>query len=234
MTLDGTNSLLSGPLVRGKPTSVSVISSRDISTSRFLPGIIGVINAAFSESHYRNAQLGMNGNFPRIASDEEFLRNITHDTEAFAVAIHPKDEKEVFATATARRYSGPSSDPTARITPWVRRLEVEDGFEEWELKMMATNPDLQGQGLAGYMMKFVDDEVIRRFSKKQLTNAASHGDLAKRLKIPLSTPTEVNGSFYLRKGYKVDYENERGEGYNFHIAFMSKEIIIPALNEAPL
>ncbi|EME78211.1 uncharacterized protein MYCFIDRAFT_200509 [Pseudocercospora fijiensis CIRAD86] len=114
-------------------------------------------------------------------------------------------------------------------SPWVRRLEVENGFEEWELKMMATDPDLQGQGLAGYMMTLVEDEVIRRFSEKQFTNTTTHGDLAKRLKITLSTPAEVTGSFYLRTGYKLDYENERGEGHNFHIAFMSKEIIIPAL-----
>ncbi|KAM3421324.1 hypothetical protein BST61_g1722 [Cercospora zeina] len=61
---------------------------------------------------------------------------------------------DVIATASYRRYHGPVKDrPIDRNTPWFRTLDVSPDTEEWELKLMATDLEYQGCGLAAYMMK---------------------------------------------------------------------------------
>lgn len=86
---------------------------------------------------------------------------------------------------------------------------------------MVTAPEAQGHGLARFMMGTVESEIRRRYAEKL---AAGEGEEGKRLRIVLCTPRELTGEFYLRRGFKEDYETFRGEGYQFHVLHLSKDV----------
>lgn len=81
---------------------------------------------------------------------------------------------------------------------------------------MATTPETQGKGLAGFMMGAVEEEIAVRRRR----------DGEKKLRIVLCTPRELTGEFYLRRGFGFDYETWRGEGYNFHIVHLSRDVVV--------
>lgn len=210
-----------GPLVQGKETRVYVYSLSQLEQSPFLPSLVSTINEAYAEN--RESLPSESAPVPRLNNIEEFFSNIRGDPQAFTIIISYPQSDQVLATATARGYYGPKEGPV--VSPWIRISDVEDGVEEWELKLMATTPAAQGCGLATYMMDLVEKTII---SRTRIANSALIGSQPKRLKMVLCTPLELTGPFYTRKGYTEDYRVPRGEGYNFHIVFLSKEIVFLA------
>ncbi|CZT15001.1 uncharacterized protein RCC_12276 [Ramularia collo-cygni] len=202
-----------GPTIHSQPTHLTILSSSQLKSSPFLPSLVSTINNAFRVANATKPELGLNNQGDRLTSNLEFLTNFAHP-ESFTLVIHAPDSPTVLATASARPYLGPNtSGIISRNTPWERILPVQEGCEEWELKLMCTAPEAQGLGLATYMMGVVEEELRRR-----------RGGLGKKLRILLTTPRELTGEFYVRKGFEKDYETWRGEGYHFHIVHMSKDV----------
>lgn len=217
----GAPKTLQGPLVHSKPTTLSIFSTKQLTNSPFLPSLLSVINQAFRLSHASKPELGLRSQGERLGSIDEFLAGL-QDPESFILIVHPAGTHTVTATASARRYHGPSTTGVAtRNTPWERIVPVELGCEEWELKLMVTAPEAQGQGLAAFMMRTVEQEIQSRYEAKAALVEEAKG---KRLRVVLCTPRELTGEFYLRRGFTKDYETWRGEGYNFHIVHLSKDI----------
>jgi GNAT superfamily N-acetyltransferase len=221
--------ILPGPPVHGEPTIASIFSTAQLTTSPFLPSLVRVINLAFNASHDAFPELNLHTHGNRLASTDELLSGL-QDPETFVLIISRPESEEVIATSSARRYFGSSAreyDSSAleqkKSSPWERTAPVEPGAEEWELKLMATDPSAQGQGLAKWMMETVEAEIVARSKAKW---EAMHRDDSSppKLRMVLCTLREIMGEFYLRKGYVKDYELERGEGYAFHIIHLSKTI----------
>ncbi|KAI5364571.1 Putative acyl-CoA N-acyltransferase [Septoria linicola] len=225
MAIRNTSKTKPGPKVNGKETLTSIFPTTELGRSAFLPNLVHTINAAFGAAHNIKPELLMQSQGDRLGSTEEFLANLSTDPESFVLVISYLESDEVIATASYRRFYGPARDrPIDRNTPWLRTLEVDPDTEEWELKLMATDVKAQGNGLAGYMMKVGEDEIQQRFQQKLLEGRNSGSDVPRKLKMIICTPLELTGQFYLRRGYTLDYQTWRGEGYNFHIAFMHKMI----------
>ncbi|GIZ38042.1 hypothetical protein CKM354_000146900 [Cercospora kikuchii] len=196
-----------GPQLKGRDTMASIFSSAQIGTSRYLANLVKTINDAFRQAHASKPELGMTTQGERLGSTEEFLANLSSDPESFILIISYPESDNVIATASYRRYHGPLKDrPVDRNTPWFRTSDVSPDTEEWEMKLMACDLDFQGYGLAGYMMKTGEAEIVQS------------------LKLVICTPLELTAQFYLRRGFTMDYQVWRGEGYNFHIAFMHRII----------
>ncbi|EMF07985.1 uncharacterized protein SEPMUDRAFT_159545 [Sphaerulina musiva SO2202] len=220
-----------GPQVDGRATTTSIFPTSQLTQSPFLPNLLSTINTAFRDSHALKPELGLTNHGERLSSTQEFLSALISDPESFVLIIsYPHDSSTVLATASCRRYHGPPKDrPVDANLPWLRTLDVAPDTEEWELKLMATDVRVQGQGLAGYMMRTVEGEILERFQRRIEMGRESSGGVAAaglpgKVKMVICTPMELMGGFYLRRGYTLDYQNWRGEGYNFHIAFMHKMI----------
>lgn len=214
-----------GPQLKGRDTITSIFSSAQIGRSRFLPNLVKTINDAFRQAHASKPELGMTTQGERLGSTEEFLANLSSDPESFILIISYPDSDNVIATASYRRYHGPLQDrPVDRNTPWFRTSDVSPDTEEWEMKLMACDLDFQGCGLAAYMMKTGEAEIVQRFHQKHMIARGNGTAVPSKLKLVICTPLELTAQFYLRRGFTMDYQVWRGEGYNFHIAFMHKII----------
>lgn len=200
-----------GPPVNGKPTTLAIFSSDQIRTSGQLPDLVELINEGFLKGHLSKPELKMHLG-ARLNSSEDFLTAVASDPEGFIIVIAMKESQEVIGTASCMPWRGRPKDVESQ---WIRKLEPEPGFREWILKLMVTKPSAQGQGLAGYMMALTEREVTRR---------ARVDRKDRRIKMVLCTPKELNEAFYAKKGFQKDYETFYGEGYNFHVIHMSKEI----------
>ncbi|CAK1359293.1 uncharacterized protein RHO25_002692 [Cercospora beticola] len=214
-----------GPQLKGRDTITSIFSAAQIGTSRYLPNLVKTINEAFRQAHASKPELGMKTQGERLASTEEFLANLSSDPESFILIISYPDSDNVIATASYRRYHGPLKNrPVDRNTPWFRTLDVSPDTEEYELKLMASALDFQGYGLAAYMMKTGENEIVHRFHQKHMVAQGNGTTVPARLKLVICTPLELTAQFYSRRGFIMDYQVWRGEGYNFHIAFMHRII----------
>ena len=158
-----------------------------------------------------------------MGSPQEFIMGLSNDPDAFIVVVTYSETADVIATASARRYLGPPADSSS---PWARRLDVKEGDVEWELKLMATHPEAQGGGLALRMMELVEKEITGRERKGRVIAARDAEERQVNVKLVLSTPREIMGEYYAQRGFVKDYEVERGEGYSFHIVFMSKVVAV--------
>lgn len=227
MTIEGTTpQLFVGPPVGNLSTTASVFSTAQLKQSGFLPSLVKTINLCYADSHALKPEMGMT-TAARLASVESLLDSISDDPELFILIIHHAASSSVIATATCRRYLGPSEDTQ---NPWLRRIPVHPGCEEWELKLMATHPSVQKQGLASFMLGLAEHEVVRRHEVKyqRLCQGLDLGDIRPErntVRMVLCTARELYGDFYLKKGYKKDHEVYRGGSENFHVIFMSKTLL---------
>lgn len=200
-----------GPIIDSAPTQVWTCSARQLQDSPQLPSLFKLVNRAYLLSDQK-AFGGSTGD--RLKSVEDLILVLRDDPEAFMVNVgylHKPDE--VVGTATCRRYYGPDADTTK---PWSCTHIPDPGTDEWETKMVATQPSLQGKGLASYMLKAVEREVM---SRSRMRTAA--GQDAKLSKMIICTPTYAD--FYARRGYRKDYSRPfRNENLAFDIFFMSK------------
>lgn len=216
-----------GPPINNQPTIVTIFNQTQLLSSPYVPSLIKTVNTAFRVIHASRPELGMSLD-DRIGSPDQFTAALSLDPATFIIVISHPGSHEVIATANCRHYYGPNPGNTS---PWARTIPREDDADEWELKLMAVNPDVQKQGVAGYMLKLVEEEIVKRsqadLDQRKGVSNERHTDTdvtLKRVRMVLCTPREMLGSFYAKRGYHKDYEVERGEGMNFHIIFMSKDI----------
>ncbi|KAK4609153.1 hypothetical protein CLAFUW4_14462 [Fulvia fulva] len=205
-----------GPFVNGKPTTVSFFSAQQLQDSPFLTSLLTTINLAYAKGEGSKPELGFSKT-DRLSSISGIFDYIRDDPEAFLVVLSHQESCDVIATATCRRYLAPDESKS----PWLCSHNVEDGTEEWEIRLLATHPSAQGCGAAGFIMKATEQEVIERFDRKR---KAIDTHASTRLKMVLCAIKELYPEFYMRRGYGVDYVHEGGEERKFNILFMSKTL----------
>ncbi|KAK5123001.1 hypothetical protein LTR85_003567 [Meristemomyces frigidus] len=245
-----------GPVIHGKSTTVTLYEPAQLAKSPAIPALYHVINRAFSESHAGTGVLP--ASIDRLDSPEQFLQQVGNDPGTFVYIITWTGTDEPIATVGAHRYvtpvvisdvgSGKQGSTFKRVhLPKAPRREIEGreawhqrvqspttspadaGMETWELKTMAVDTKLQGQGLASYLMKLVDEEVKRRFRATLLAESTDEQMYAARRQfhMVLTTLKECNETFYARRGYMHDYETAHEPGFlgsptGFHVLHMSK------------
>jgi GNAT superfamily N-acetyltransferase len=216
-----------GPAVDGRPTTVRISSVSQLSASSYLPSLFRLINVAFDDIHTRRLPPIAGGYPSRLSNVDEILPALRDDPQTFIFLMSFADApEEVLATASCRPYT--SLDGVV-ASPWVRRLGPEEGCVEWEYKLLAVDPKYQGQGLASYLTRKTEEEAARR-SRAALADAVkAHGEpdseaVVKRVRMVLVGLKEATNEFYLRRGYKNDYETPAGEGLPMTVVSMSKVI----------
>ncbi|KAH9838900.1 hypothetical protein Tdes44962_MAKER01751 [Teratosphaeria destructans] len=196
-----------GPIIDGKATTVTRYEPQQLINSSLLQSIFTLTNDAYSESHAKSSTLPHSSK--RLDDPDAFVRGLGFDAGTFCFI------------PGLRSRAGPGSGKKG--TTFVR-VQLPDKIgpdaEIWELKSLAVDVRLQGRGLAGYLMRSVDEEVLRRFSQ------APSGE---QLWMVLTTMKEANFEFYRRKGYVSDYENVYAKGYmesetGFTVVHMSRRL----------
>lgn len=86
---------------------------------------------------------------------------------------------------------------------------------------MCTAPEVQGRGLAEFMLGIVEMEVRRSFKERVERGEVEAG---KRVRIVLGKVQELLGEFYERRGFERDYETWAVEGVRFRVVHMSKDV----------
>ncbi|KAF2765611.1 hypothetical protein EJ03DRAFT_354665 [Teratosphaeria nubilosa] len=216
-----------GPIIDGRATTVTRYKPRQLINSPLVQPIFTLTNDAYSESHSKSSTLPHSTK--RLDDPDAFLRGLGFDAGTFCFIVCWRDTDESIATIGAHKYVSPVFEADAGLgsgkkgTTFVR-IQLPDKIgpdaEIWELKSLAVDVRLQGRGLASYLMKLVDEEVLRRLSE------APSG---KELWMVLTTMKEANFGFYGRKGYASDYENVYEKGYmesetGFTVVHMSRRL----------
>ncbi|KAF2170328.1 hypothetical protein M409DRAFT_19149 [Zasmidium cellare ATCC 36951] len=206
-----------GPIIDGKPTSISTWSAKQLKDCALLPGLFKTINLAYLTSDEKSFGTSTGD---RLKSTEDLIQVLRNDANSFIIILNQThSDREVLSTASCRRYYGPESD-TSRA--WACTHTPAPGVEEWELKLVATHPSAQGKGLASYMLGLTEKEVVSRFnaregSRRKAAAAQSHP------KMIMCTPETTFAEFYARRGYGKDYVRPfKNDHIGFDINFMSK------------
>ena len=213
-----------GPLVHDKPTTVTLYASRDLEAAGLIPGLHDLINEAFAASHNRSGS--MSAGALRLQSHRQLVLELS-GPGTFTYVITYTGTSTVIGVASAKRYKGTAQAAPISVqkSAFTRTGASEPNTEGFELSSMAVSPSLQRQGLAGLLMKLVEEEVKRRF----LITRAETGPPGLGLVMLLTTVKEINEEFYRRRGYRADYETFHGPGFlgsenGFTVVHMSKKV----------
>ncbi|MCJ1433537.1 hypothetical protein MMC27_002900 [Xylographa pallens] len=181
--------------IGGIRATTSLLTTPQLEASTLLTLLELLINKAFSHSIVTGPKDLAPSSFRRLHSSTQMVNEI--GPEAFTFVVHtPIDSEEglrVFATASAKSRTGKTFDPEVELISQFKRLQsldVDYNVEHWELMLMAVDPTVQKQGLAGSIVGLVEEEIRRR--------TAGNG---KEVQIVLTTAKEYNEQFYLKRGY---------------------------------
>jgi GNAT superfamily N-acetyltransferase len=171
----------------------------------------------------------MSAKEPRLQSHGQLVQELS-GPGMFTYVITYTGTDTVIGVASAKRYKVISSPPAElgiQKRAFTRIGASEPNTEGFELSSMAVSPSLQRQGLAGFLMTLVEEEVKRRF----LIARADTGPPDLGLVMLLTTVKEINSKFYTRRGYSLDYETSHEAGFlgsesGFSVAHMSKKIAV--------
>ena len=217
----------SGPEVNGKPTRILLYEPSQLLKSPLIPKLRIMVNRAFSISHADFRTLP--AHLDRLQREQDFHDQVGSDPGTFTYIVTDDESNEVLATASAHRYVAPVyevSAVTGGRSVFGRQKgpggkdesERDEDADMWELKLAAVDPDLQRQGLASYLIRLVEAEVVKRFKA-----SGEH----KKLVMLLTSIKEINEVFYGKRGYGFDYETVHEKGFmgsegGFSIIHMSK------------
>ena len=190
------NSITHSPVsIDGIRTTTSLLTTPQLEASTLLTLLEQLISKAFSHSIFTGPKDLAPRSFRRLHSSTQMVNEI--GPEAFIFVVHtPIDSEEdlrVFATASAKRRTGKTFDPEVELVSQFKLLQsvdVDFNVKQWELMLMAVEPTVQKQGLAGKTVGLVEEEIRRR--------TAGNG---KEVQIVLTTAKEYNERFYLNRGY---------------------------------
>lgn len=219
-------------LVNHRPATISLLSNTEVAASPLLPSLVPLINAAFGSQGRADRGKEL---FPpsrnRLQSPEHFLENIGPD--AFTIVISqssPPDSSSTFkthennehqspraiATASARLFIGVSSTTfTPADSPFTRSLPavpLAPNIQQWELKLMAVDPALQRQGLAGILLIHVTAEVRRRAALIEAERKKNGGEGEAEVRMILTTIKEINFEWYEKRGFRWTAEKKVEKG----------------------
>lgn len=207
-----------GPQINGRSTTLTLFSPPQLSTSPLLPSLYQIVNDAFRDGHEKT-KITMSGT--RLSYDGQLNDELGNNPGTFTYVLYYTGTNNVVATASAKPHAVNLKVANGERIMWKRYAPIAEGKEAWELSTMAVDVTLQRQGLAGYLMKITEDEVKKRYR--------ASGDSGKQLILVITTVKERMFEFYLKRGFKWDYENFYEQGHNgaqvaFHVVFMSKEV----------
>ena len=196
---------------------MTLFNRTQLIASGLLPPLTKLINVSFSASHDTS---GILSTIARLRREDQFIDELGEHPDTFVYILRTVGSEELVATAYASRYEGVTEWPEGpgKERTWQRLGVPEDGTEAWELHMLAVSPEFQRQGLADYMMRIVDGEVLRRA-----------GGRRERLVMYISTVKQTNEAFYLKRGFRENYcvdwpvgtfNSERA----FTVAHMEREV----------
>ena len=230
--------MLPGPEIEGRKTNIYLFEADQLAASHLLPGFLPSMNAAFSARHPPWIPAG----HIRMESTDQLLRELGSQafTYGFVFADDAKEIKDVVATASGKpfRLRPPiEQDPKHMIFYYDEEHASPPNTETWELKLMSVDPRLQKNGLAGLMLGQVETEIRRRFEEKKLQDAKipSGGEAPgmqvaqRKLRMILQTLYEMNGEFYIKRGWKLINTRKSEKGFlgseaGFHVGFLEKII----------
>lgn len=213
-----------GPLVNGQPTTATLYTPSQIAAEEELvAGLRTLVNHAFSASH--EAHGAMPGTIERLQTPQQLVSELGSDDNAtFSYILTSNSTNQILATASGKRWTGktePAEPVQGNKGSFIRYGAQSEDSEQWELSTMAVDPSLQRQGLAVWLMGMVEEEIRRRWEER--------GE-KKGLVLLLTTLKEINGEFYAKRGYVVDYEKKFPPGWlqsvdGFSVAHMSRRVV---------
>ncbi|WPH03407.1 Hypothetical protein R9X50_00628700 [Acrodontium crateriforme] len=209
-----------GPIINSRPTTVRLFNYDQLINSAPLLALKPMINAAFRTSGLKKKILGSKD---RLVEASDFYKQIGNGPETFTYIVSWADEPDsAIGTVCAKRYVVPeipkmTGDEArdeyisrglvfSRIRAPKRRVVAGDAeLEMWELCMLTVDPTLQRQGLAGYLLRLVDDGV-RMVSREVREQRCSSNHDKVELVMVMTCIRELNDGFYSRRGYELDYD----------------------------
>lgn len=213
-----------GPPVNNTPTTATIYTPTQIASDPALvTSLRTLINHAFSFSHEKHG--AMPGTIDRLQSPQQLLSELGSDDSAtFTYVLTSASSGQVLATAGGQRWTGkiaPVEPLPGNKGSFTRYGAESEDADQWELRIMAVDPSLQRQGLAAWLMRKVEEEIRRRWEER---------GGKKGLVLLLTTLKEINGEFYARRGYAVDYETRFPPGWlqsekGFGVVHMSRRVV---------
>lgn len=205
-----------GPEINSHPTTVTLFSPPQLQQSPLLPSLYKTINLAFDGGHSKNGVALLKSQ--RLRYDGQLFDELGTAPGTFTYIIYYTGTNDVVGTASGKRYLGRVKvvekvvdDATARENTWKRFGPVPEGTVAWELSTMAVDPELQRQGLAGYLMRLTEEEIKRRF--RVVVEEAADDANSVQLLTMITTIKERNFEFYARRGFVEDYETRYEKGW---------------------
>ncbi|MCJ1337176.1 hypothetical protein MMC09_002456 [Bachmanniomyces sp. S44760] len=233
-----------GPIVNGKPTTVTLYSPAQLHEYPHLTKLKDLINAAFNES---NKSVGwiFPPDFQRLESAEQIFEEI--GPEYFTYIVSSSTESSdgsgvptLHASASARVYEQQGNAQLPDVIKMFKRQEQasDDKSSTWELKLLVTDPVLHKQGLASVLMNLIEAEVKKRFEEGMLEKTVilpdgeSEGPEGKKRQLVflLETLKEANYEFYAKRGWVGMYDRVIPAGVfeatrPFAVAYMEKRLV---------
>lgn len=208
-----------GPKVHDQATTVTLFNRAQLISSGLLGTLHTFINRAFNSQFGR--RIGILSALPRLRYEGQLLDELGEHPETFFFVVRVVETGVICGTAYASRYEGVEAWPEGGERTWQRLGVPEAGVNAWELHLLAVDPAFQWQGLANYLMRIVDEEVLRR--------SGDSGGACERSVVLISTVKETNEAFYLKRGYKEDYHVKWPDGHMssraFTVVHMSRDIV---------
>lgn len=192
--------------IHGRQAVTSLLTATELSTSPFLPLLLSLINTAFSHAIANGPKDLLPSTYRRLHSTSDIIRELGPDALVYIISTSPNDPDElvVYATASVKCFTSKVTDSTSEFIRNFKHIDVADlvaNVERWELTLMAVDPSIQRQGLAGKLMGLAEKEIRRR------TKVAGH-----EVQIVLTTAKAHNEHFYTKRGYITTGEKEVEKG----------------------
>ncbi|KZV87630.1 hypothetical protein EXIGLDRAFT_723470 [Exidia glandulosa HHB12029] len=202
------------PFVAGLPTTLYALSPDELAKSPLLEPLFRLMNAACIATHGPPY-------FPapavRFASLDALIAELAKDGTVYMLAqTLPGGEVRVVGSVSDEPYEEPTVEEksTGKATPadFHPRLEG-DAEHEYRraLRLLATDPTLHRQGIGGFLMTFLEDHLIRR--AKALRQETESRRALTHFHWVLTTVGEINGRFYMGRGWRMIQEKPVPAGY---------------------
>ncbi|KZV78633.1 hypothetical protein EXIGLDRAFT_737134 [Exidia glandulosa HHB12029] len=218
------------PIVAGLSTTLYALSADELAKSPLLEPLFRLINVAFISTHGPPF-------FPatavRFASSDYLVAELAKDGTVYVlVQTLPGGEVRVVGSLSDKPYEEPTVEEksTGKATPADFHPLLEgDAEHEYRraLRLLATDPTLHRQGVGSFLMTFLEDHLIRRAKalRQETERTLTHFHWV------LTTVGEINGRFYMGRGWRMIQEKSVPAGYldlgvPITIATMDKLVVL--------
>ena len=246
-----------GPILNSRPTTLALVPHEHLPSSPFLPLLPPLLNPAFRIGHSSTGTLPLE--LDRLQSDEQFYDELQEDSWSYFLYYTPdttsnleSDEKtgvpnSLLASVAFQPFrpdfaltnrKGSDRVKEASKTFKTVSIPVPEGCQAWEVRLLAVDLSVQRQGVAMWMMKCLEAEVIRKAREAAGAAGALHtgaqektmvnGEL--KIQLRLSTIREINEGFWMRRGFRTTVEKKLppgcwGSPNGFTMLEMAKDLL---------